>query len=415
MARFVAARRSGHTALAAFLAILGPGLLAGLSDDDPAGITTYSLLGAEHGYTLLWIIPLSTALLVQFHLLAVRIGAATGQGFVAVIRSRWGRGWGYAAAVLLVIANFGTICAEYAGVAAAGSLIGIPAWLSAPLAAILIATVIILGSFHRVEQVLLVVSSTLALYVIDGIMAEPSWGHVLRGTTIPTLPTGAAGWVAISAALGTTLAPWGLAFIQSYAVDRQITRATLRYARWDVIVGSILTGVIGLAVAVACAATLHPAGIRIDDAADVAAALRPLAGAAATLLFGTGLLGASLLAAAIVPVATAYSLAEAAAVPASLGLDGRHFQWFYAAFVVLVAAAAGIVSLPGLPLIPLIYMSQVVNALVLPLHLAVLVRLGADASLLGDAVSPPWVTRAGWASVALTVACIAALAWSWWQ
>ena len=415
MARFVAARRSGHTALAAFLAILGPGLLAGLSDDDPAGITTYSLLGAEHGYTLLWIIPLSTILLVQFHLLAVRIGAATGQGFVAVIRSRWGRGWGYAAAVLLVIANFGTICAEYAGVAAAGSLIGLPAWLSAPLAALLIATVIILGSFHRVEQVLLVVSSTLALYVIDGIMAEPSWDHVLLGTTIPTLPTGAAGWVAISAALGTTLAPWGLAFIQSYAVDRQITRATLRYARWDVIVGSILTGVIGLAVAVACAATLHPAGIRIDDAADVAAALRPLAGAAATLLFGTGLLGASLLAAAIVPVATAYSLAEAAAVPASLGLDGRHFQWFYAAFVVLVAAAAGIVSLPGLPLIPLIYMSQVVNALVLPLHLAVLVRLGADASLLGDAVSPPWVTRAGWASVALTVACIAALAWSWWQ
>ena len=415
MARFVAARRSGHTALAAFLAILGPGLLAGLSDDDPAGITTYSLLGAEHGYTLLWIIPLSTALLVQFHLLAVRIGAATGQGFVAVIRSRWGRGWGYAAAVLLVIANFGTICAEYAGVAAAGSLIGIPTWLSAPLAAILIATVIILGSFHRVEQVLLVVSSTLALYVIDGIMAEPSWGHVLRGTTLPTLPTGAGGWVAISAALGTTLAPWGLAFIQSYAVDRQITRASLRYARWDVIVGSILTGVIGLAVAVACAATLHPAGIRIDDAADVAAALRPLAGAAATLLFGTGLLGASLLAAAIVPVATAYSLAEAAAVPASLGLDGRHFQWFYAAFVVLVAAAAGIVSLPGLPLIPLIYMSQVVNALVLPLHLAVLVRLGADASLLGDAVSPPWVTRAGWASVALTVACIAALAWSWWR
>lgn len=415
MARFVAARRSGHTALAAFLAILGPGLLAGLSDDDPAGITTYSLLGAEHGYALLWIIPLSTALLVQFHLLAVRIGAATGQGFVAVIRSRWGRGWGYAAAVLLVIANFGTICAEYAGVAAAGSLIGIPAWLSAPLAALLIATVIILGSFHRVEQVLLVVSSTLALYVIDGIMAQPSWGHVLRGTTIPTLPTGAAGWVAISAALGTTLAPWGLAFIQSYAVDRQITRATLRYARWDVIVGSILTGVIGLAVAVACAATLHPAAIRIDDAADVAAALRPLAGAAATLLFGTGLLGASLLAAAIVPVATAYSLAEAAAVPASLGLDGRHFQWFYAAFVVLVAAAAGIVSLPGLPLIPLIYMSQVVNALVLPLHLAVLVRLGSDAGLLGDAISPPWVTRAGWASVALTVACIAALAWSWWQ
>ena len=415
VARFAAMRQAGRTALAAFLSILGPGLLAGLSDDDPAGITTYSVLGAEFGYQLLWIIPLSTVLLVQFHLLAVRIGAATGQGFVAVIRHRWGRGWGYAAVVALVFANFGTICAEYAGVAAAGSLIGIPAWVSAPLAGVLIATVIIVGSFHRVERVLLVVSATLALYVVDGIMAAPAWGAVAVGSLVPTLPVTRAGWLAIAAALGTTLAPWGLAFIQSYAVDKQITRATLRYARWDVIIGSVLTGVIGVTVAVACAATLHVAGIRIDSASDAAAALRPLAGPAATLLFGTGLLGASLLAAAIVPVATAYSLAEAAAVPASLGLDGRHFHWFYAAFVLLVAAAASIVSLPGLPLISLIYTSQVVNAVLLPLHLAVLVMLGADASLLGDVVSPRWVTRMGWLSVALTVACIGALAWSWWR
>jgi Mn2+/Fe2+ NRAMP family transporter len=408
-------RARGAGAFAAFLAVLGPGLLAGLSDDDPAGITTYSLLGADHGYRLLWIIPFSTVLLVQFHLMAVRIGAATGKGFVGIIREKWGRNWGYAAVIGLLFANFGTICAEYAGVSSAGALIGVPQWISAPLSGILIALVVVLGSFHRVERVLLVISSTLALYIVDGVLAHPNWGDVVRYSLIPSFPYSKSGAIAIAAALGTTLAPWGLAFIQSYAVDKKITIANLKMERVDVVIGSVLTGVIGLAIAVACAATLHVSGTRILEAGDAALALRPLAGNFATVLFGAGLLGASLLAAAIVPIATAYSIAEGVGQPASLDLDAHHFQWFYAAFIGLTVAAVSIVSIPGLPLLPLIYSSQVVNAVLLPLHVVALQLLASDKSIVGDAVSGFWSRTAGWVSIALIIACVAALTISWFR
>ncbi len=411
--RFTKTRTAGASALVAFLAVLGPGLLAGLSDDDPAGITTYSVLGADFGYRLLWIIPASTILLVQFHLMAVRIGAATGKGFVGIIRERWGRNAGYAAIIGLLFANFGTICAEYAGISAAGSLIGVPSWISAPAAGVLISLIVVLGSFHRVERVLLVVSSTLALYIVDGLLAKPDWSLVVRDSLIPHMPVTAAGWIALAAALGTTLAPWGLAFIQSYAVDKKITLATLRLARVDVIIGSVLTGVIGLAIAVACAATLNKAGVHITDAGDAALALKPLAGKFATIFFGAGLLGASLLAAAIVPIATAYSIAEGVGEPASLDLDSHHFQWFYAAFIGLTVAAVSVVSLPGLPLIPLIYASQVVNAVLLPLHVIALQLLAGNASIMGEARSTTPTRVAGWVSVALILACVGALAWSW--
>lgn len=178
-----------------------------------------------------------------------------------------------------------------------------------------------MGSFHRVERILLIVSSTLALYIIDGILAKPDWSLVWHNSIVPHMPEDNIGRIAIAATLGTTLAPWGLAFIQSYAVDKKITLANLRWERVDVIIGSLLTGIIGLAIAVACAATLNRAGLHINDASDAAAALRPLAGSFATVLFGAGLLGASLLAAAIVTLATAYSIAEGVGAPASLDLD----------------------------------------------------------------------------------------------
>ena len=413
MARFAQFRLTGKGAILAFLAVLGPGLLAGLSDDDPAGITTYSMLGADHGYRLLWIIPASTLLLIYFHLVAVHIGAASGKGFVAIIRERWGCKVGYAAMAGLLFANFGTICAEYAGISAAASLVGIPSWISTPLAGILISLVVVLGSFHRVEGVLLVISSTLALYIVDGILAKPDWSLVAQGSIIPRMPLNEAGWLALAATLGTTLAPWGLAFIQSYAVDKKIKVSDLRVERVEVVIGSILTGVIGLAIAVACAATLHPAGIHVDDARDVAISLKPLAGSFATVLFGAGLLGASLLAAAIVPLATAYSIAEGIGAPASLDLDSRHFQFFYAAFIGLTIAAVSVISLPGLPLIPMMYASQVVNAILLPMHVIALQLLAGDSQIMGDSKSGKLSRAFGWIGIVLIITCIGALAVSW--
>lgn len=411
--RFAELLSSGRGAWIAFLSVLGPGLLAGLSDDDPAGITTYSVLGADFGYSLLWIIPASTILLVQFHLMAVRLGAATGKGFVGIIREKWGRGAGYFAVGALLFANFGTICAEYAGISAACGLIGIPSWVSAPLAGVLISLMVLLGSFHRVEKVLLFISSTLALYIIDGMLAGPDWGAVWHYSVVPHMPTTATGWVAIAAALGTTLAPWGLAFIQSYAVDKKISLASLKWARVDVVAGSVLTGVIGMAIAIACAATLYKSQVHIDDAGDAAAALRPLAGRFATVLFGVGLLGASLLAAAIVPIATSYSIAEGVGQPASLDLDSHHFQWFYAAFIGLTIMAVSVVSVPSIPLIPLIYSSQVLNAVVLPLHVIALQLLSSDANICGAARSGKWTRIAGWVSISLILACVTGLLWSW--
>ncbi len=268
--RFVQYRSAGAGAITSLLAVLGPGMLAGLSDDDPSGITTYSLLGTDHGYRLLWIIPASTILLVYFHLLAVRVGAASGKGFVAIIRQRWGMRMGYFAVIGLLLANFGTICAEYAGISAAASLVGIPSWISTPIAGLLISLVVVLGSFHRVEVILLVISSTLALYIVDGIGA-----------------------------------------------------------------------------------------------------------------------------------------------PASLDLDSHHFQYFYAAFVGLTVAAVSVVSLPGLSLIPLIYTSQVVNAILLPFHLVALQLLVSDSKVVGNAKIGSVATILGWLGIALTIACVIALFVSW--
>ena len=411
--KFAQMRGTGKGLVVALLAVLGPGMLAGLSDDDPAGIATYSKLGAEHGYRLLWIIPASTLLLVYFHIVAVQIGVASGKGFVAVIRERWGQSLGYLAVIGLLFANFGTICAEYAGISAAASLVGIPAWFSAPVAGILISLVVVLGSFQRVEGVLLVISSTLALYILDGILAGPDWGLVIHDSVVPQLPLNQAGWLALVATLGTTLAPWGLAFIQSYVVDKKIQIADLAIEKVEVIIGSLLTGVIGMAIAVACAATLYPAGIAVDEAQDVALSLEPLAGKFATLLFGAGLLGASLLAAAVVPLATSYSIAEGIGAPASLHLDSSHFHIFYAVYIGLTVAAVSVVSLPGLPLIPLMYASQVVNAVLLPLHVIALLLLAGNRQIMGQHMAGPKALACGWFFLVLIIVSILALVASW--
>lgn len=191
------------------------------------------------------------------------------------------------------------------------------------------------------------------------------------------------------------------------------TVANLKWERVDVVVGSLLTGVIGLAIAVACAATLHREGIHIEDASDAAPALRPLAGSFATVLFGTGLLGASLLAAAVVPLATAYSIAEGIGAPASLDLDSHHFQYFYAAFIGLTVTAVSIVSLPSLPLIQLIYTSQVVNAVLLPLHVVALQLLANDPKVVGEARIGTLANILGWVGVSLIAACVGSLLVSW--
>ncbi len=370
--------------LVALVAVLGPGVLAGLSDDDPAGITTYSILGADYGYRLLWTLLISTCALVLFHDLTVRLGIATRKGLVSVIRMRYGTRAGFFSAGFLIVANLGTTAAEMAGVAAGLEIGGVSRYVSVPLAAVAVTTLVLAGSFHRVEIVLLVISSVFITYIASGILAHPHWGQAARGLVVPELPFQRHAILVATATLGTTLAPWGLAFIQSYAVDKKLTPKDWRYERIDVVGGAVATGVIGFFVVVACAETLYRNHLHINDASDAAVALAPLAGHLASTLFGIGLVGAGLLAAVILPLSTSYSVAESFGKEGRIDGNLRTEPIFFATYIAMTVAASALVLIPGAPLVSILFLTQALNAIMLLPFLAVIVHLTRDAALMGE-------------------------------
>ena len=385
--------------------MLGPGILAGLSDDDPAGITTYSILGADHGYRLLWVLVLSTAALIVFHELAARTGLVTGKGLMRLVRERYGRRLALAALAALVLANLGTIAAEFAGVAAGMDILfGTTRYVSVPLAAAAVSVLVLRGSFRRVEHVLLALGAIFATYIVSGVLAHPDWGAAARGAVAGGLPDSRTAALAAVATIGTTLAPWGLAFIQSYTVDKRLSVKDLPYERVDVIAGAVLTGVIGFFVVVACAATLHEGGRHIHDAGDAAQALEPLAGSAAHTLFGLGLVGAALLAAAVVPLSTAYSVAEAFERRADLNDRFGEARLFYGAFGASTLVAVALVLIPGAPLVRILFLSQALNAVLLLAILPFLRSLGRDREVMGD----HRLGRRGSLATAMVIALVAA-------
>ena len=392
--RALATLRRHPSPFIAFLAVVGPGLLAGLSDDDPAGITTYSILGADYGYQLLWVLAVATAALIVFHELAARTGAVTGKGLMRLVHERYGRRTVHGALAALVVANVGTICAEFAGIAAGMEVLtGTSRYVSVPFAAVFVSLLVLRGSFRRVEHVLLALSSIFVAYVLSGILAQPDWPAAARGLVVPTMPVTRGAVLAVVATVGTTLAPWGLAFMQSYVVDKRLKVADLRYERIDVAVGALLTGIIGVFIVVACAATLHPQHLHIHDAGDAAVALRPLAGNAAETLFGLGLVGAGLLAAALVPLSTAYSVAEAYGRRCDLNATFSEAPLFYAAYGAGVVAAVAVVLVPGAPLIPILFLSQGAQRGPAPRHPAVPAR--ARPGSRGDGRVPPGARALG--------------------
>ena len=380
----VATRRAARRIrLVALLAVVGPGLLAGLSDDDPAGITTYSALGARYGYQLLWVLLVSTVALILFQDLGARIGVVTGQGIAGLVRQRYGARAATVAIVALVVANVGTTAAEFAGVAAGAELFGLSRYAAVPAAALLVSVLVLRGGFRGVQRVLLALSAVFLAYIAAGVLARPDWLAAAHGLAVPSMPLTRDAIVLATATLGTTLAPWGLAFIQSYAVDKRLTTSDLPYLRLDVITGAVLTGVIGFFVVVACAATLHPNGIRITDAAQAAQALQPLAGSLARDLFAGGLIGAALLAASILPLSTSYAVADLTGRPAGLDDAPREAPLFYATFAGVTALGALLVLIPGVPLVAVLVLTQVLNAVLLLPLLAFLYGIARDRDLMG--------------------------------
>lgn len=398
--------------IAALLAVMGPGVIAGLSDDDPAGITTYSQMGAKYGYRLLWVLVLSTLALILFQDLGSRIGVVTRQGIIGLVRQKYGARSGVFSASSLILANIGTMTAEFAGIAAAGQLFGVSKYLSVPLAGMLVTFLVLRGSFGRVEKVFFILSAVFLSYVLAGFMAHPDWGQAFHGMVVPSMPFTRDAVFIATATLGTTLAPWGLAFIQSYAVDKRLTRDDLKLLRVDVWTGSLLTGIIGFFVIITCAATLNRQGVfTITDASQAAAALKPLAGTLAKDLFAVGLIGAALLAASILPLSTAYSVSDLTGRPAALDDGYAEAPLFYGTFAAITIISAGLILLPGAPLVTILLWTQVLNAVLLLPLLCYMFGIARDRRLMGEYRAGARMQTVYLLIIGMVTVCIACMLW----
>ncbi len=364
------------------LLVLGPGLISGFADNDAGGITTYSLAGAQFGYGLMWALLAPAVALGITQELGARLGLGTGQGLGGLIRERFGVRWTAFAVLTMLAANLGTTVAEFAGIATALSLFGVPVQASALLAALFIVVLLGRGSFGRVQYGFVAVGIAVSVaYAVSAVLARPDWGHALTSLVVPEIQPSKAYLLALVGVVGTTITPWGQAFIQSYIVDKGLGPGDLTPSRIDVGLGALLTNLVAAFIVVACAATLWANGLTINDAAGAATALGPLAGTSATVLFGVGLLAASLLGLGTVPLTSAYFACEA------FGWEsGVHWRWhqapvFYGLLTFFVGFAALFVLIPGLPLFPVMFLAQVFNGLLLPIILVFVMLVSRDRRL----------------------------------
>ena len=363
---------------------MGPGIITGFAGNDAGGVTTYTAVGAHYGFALLWLLLLSTAGLLVIQEMCARMGAVTGKGLSDLIRERFGVRWTIVAMIALLIANGSSVAAEFAGVAASLELLGVERIVSVPAAALVIWALIVFFSYRVVERALFVLVLAFVAYPISAVIVHPDWDSVMRGLAIPTLSTQQAALIAALALVGTTITPYMQFYIQASIVDKGIDREQYRFARVDVYLGAILTGLNGFFIIVAAGAVLFPAHVIVGSASDAAQALGPLAGEQAKLLFGVGLLGASLLAALVMPLSTSYAICEAFGWESGISRNFREAPVFMGLFTFLIAIGALVVLSPNVPLIPLILVSQNVNGLLLPIVLIFILLLAGDRTVMGD-------------------------------
>jgi len=364
--------------------------------NDAGGIATFASVGAEFGYQLLWIlIPITISLGIVQEMCA-RMGAVTGKGLADLIRERFGVRWTALVMLSLLIANAGVTVSEFVGIAAACELFGIPRLISVPLAAILIWWLIVKGSYQRVERVFLLMSLVFLSYIVSAFMSKPDWSAVAVGLVRPTFRLEYSFLFSLVAIVGTTISPYMQVFVQSSVVEKGVTPEEYSKTKTDVWIGTIFAILIVFFIVVSTAATLHQFGIQISSAEDAARALTPLAGKYAGLLFGVGLFGASMLAAGVLPLATAYSISEALGFEKGVSRSFREAPIFLGTFTFLVAVGAAIAVIPNLPLIRVLLVTQVINGLLLPVVLFAVLRLVNDKELMGSRVNRPLYNVAAW-------------------
>ena len=403
------ARFRGRRGVLAFLAVMGPGIIAGMAGNDAGGIATYSVLGARTGLTLIWLFPVVMVILAIVQELVARLGVVTGQGLSDLIRDRFGVRWTVFAMVVLLVANLAQTVAEFAGIAAAGELFGIPRLISVPVAAAGLWALILFASSRTVERVFVSVLAVFALYIVSAFVAHPDWGEVGRALVTPNLPLDATTLLLAVALVGTTITPFMQFYLQSAVAEKGIGEDELRLERADAIFGAVWSNVVALFIVIAVAVTLFGTGIAVNTADEAARALEPVAGSLATILFGIGLLGASGLAATILPVTTAFVICEAFGWESGVGKRFSDARSFFVIFTAILAIGALVTLLPGLDPIPVILATQNLQALLLPIVLVFIVLLVNDERIMGRHRNGRIANVLAWGAVGLVIALDAVL------
>jgi NRAMP (natural resistance-associated macrophage protein)-like metal ion transporter len=377
--------RRWRTSFLIFLGVLGPGIITANVDNDAGGIYTYSIAGARFGYSLLWtLIPITIALIVVQEMVA-RMGVVTGKGLADLIREEYGFRATFILMILLLLANWGNTVSEFAGLASGMSIFHISRFISVPFGAILVWLLVIRGTYRTVEKVFLSACIFYVSYLISGFLAHPDWKLAAMGTIKPTMNLSADHLYMIIGLVGTTIAPWMQFYLQAAVVEKGIKLKHFVQSRWDVIIGCIIVDVVAFFIIVACAATIFVSGHqRIEHAADAALALKPLAGGAASALFALGLCNASLFAASILPLATAYTVCEGLGFESGIDKRPHEAPVFYSLYTgLIVLGGLAVLVLRESRQVPIILFSQVVNGILLPIILIFMVRLCNREDLMG--------------------------------
>jgi NRAMP (natural resistance-associated macrophage protein)-like metal ion transporter len=366
---------------------MGPGIITANVDNDAGGITTYSLAGSQFGYDLLWLfIPMIIALAV-IQEMGVRMGIVSGKGLADLIREKVGIKITFLMMIALLLANFGNVLAEFSGIAVSAGIFGVPKFFALPVAALFVWLLVVKGTYKSVEKVFLLASSLYLSYIVAGFLAGPDWGLAAKSLVMPHISTSTAYITMVIGLVGTTIAPWMMFYIQSSVVEKGISLKNLKYSKIDAVFGAIVVNIVAFFIVLACAATIYTNGIQVNNVADVSNALVPLAGNYASILFAIGFLNASLFAASILPLSTAYYVCESLGFEAGVSKGFREAPVFHGLYLGLIILAVVIIMIPNVPLLSILYLSQVANGLLLPFVLILMLLIINDKKVMGSYVN----------------------------
>jgi NRAMP (natural resistance-associated macrophage protein)-like metal ion transporter len=408
--------RHWRTRLILVFAVLGPGFITANVDNDAGGILTYSAAGAQFGYSLLWtMIPITIALIVVQEMCA-RMGVVTGKGLSDLIREEFGLRMTFVIMALLVAVNFTNVVTEFSGIAGSMQLFHVTKYVSVPICALIVWVLVVKGDYKSVEKIFLVASVFYIAYIIAGVLSRPDW-HLALVETVKLPPRNV--WYDKSyvymtvGVIGTTITPWMQFYLQSSIVEKGVSIRQYRASRLDVIIGSIFTDLVAWFIVVACAATLYTHGMRnITDPSDAAGAMKPLAGDYAFILFAAGLFNASLFAASILPLSTAYTVCEGLGFESGLDRGFREAKFFYWLYSLLLFAGAAVVLIPNFPLVKFSILSQVLNGILLPLVLVFMLKLINKHELMGKYTNSRWFNVIAWTTAIIVTALSLILVWN---